>query len=66
MTSGIERYSMVASIAQGLASTFPGVAGLATAVLQDDKWSVRVTPRVPGDRETSSPNPGVHGYRRSR
>jgi hypothetical protein len=66
MTSGIERYSVVASMAQGLASTFPGVAGLTTTVLKDDKWPVWVTPRVTGDRETTSPNPGVHGYRRSR
>jgi hypothetical protein len=66
MPASIERYSVVASVAQGLARAFPGVTGLTTTVLQDDKWSVRVTPRVTGDRETSSPRPGVHGYRRSR
>jgi hypothetical protein len=63
MTAGIERYSVVAGLAEGLSSTFPGVAGLTTTVLKDDKRSVWVTPRIPGDRETSGPNPGVHRYR---
>jgi hypothetical protein len=66
MTSGIESYRAVASITQGLASTFPGVAGLTTAVLKDYKRPVWVTPRVSSDRETSSSDPGMHRCRRSR
>ena len=46
MTSGIESYRVVASVTQSLTSTFPGVAGLATTVLKDDKRPVWVTPRV--------------------
>ena len=64
--AGIESYRVVTRVPQGLASPFPGVAGLTTAVLQDDKRPVWVTPDVPGDREASRPDPGVHGGRRSR
>jgi len=40
MTSGIKSYSVIASVTQDLASTFPGVAGLTTTVLKDHKRSV--------------------------
>ncbi len=66
MTSGIERYGVIASVPQGLTSPSPRVTGLTTAVLKDDKWLIWVTPGVPGDCETSSPGPGVHRGRRSR
>ena len=66
MPSGIERDSVVARVPQGLARPFPGVAGLTTAVLKDNKRPVWVTPRVPSDRQASRPAPGVHGDRRSR
>ena len=66
MTSGIESYRVVTGVPQGLTSPFPGMAGLTAAMLQDDKRPVWVTPRVSGDREASSPDPGVHGRRRSR
>ena len=66
MTSGIESYGVVASVPQGLASPSPRVTGLTTAVLKDDKRPIWVTPGVPGDREASSPGPGVHRGRRSR
>ena len=51
MTSGIESYRVVASVPQGLASPFPGVAGLTAAMLQDHQRPVWVTPRVAGDCE---------------
>ena len=66
MTSGIESYGVVASVPQGLAGPFPGMTGLTTAVLEDDKRPIWVTPGVPGDRKASCPDPGMHRGRRSR
>ena len=58
---GIKSDRVVARVPQGLAGAFPGVAGLTAAMLQDHQRPVWVTPRVAGNREASSPAPGVHG-----
>jgi hypothetical protein len=62
----IEGHRVVAGGAERLAGALPGVAGLATPVLQQHQWSLGIAPGIAGDHHPAGTPPAVHGFRGAR
>ena len=60
MAARVERNGVITGGAQQLAGAFPGMAGLATAMLQQHQRAVRLAPCVPRDAYATKAAPPVH------
>ena len=65
MTARVEGDGAIAGAAERFAGALPGVAGLSTAVLQQDERTIGGPPAVAGQHHAAEPRPAVHGVWRT-